>query len=162
MFYRTKYTFAADDIHPVRVPLSWTHPLDFCYSFSALQKSRSVPVSRIATADRARTTWTATCVRATQGLVKESVISVRWFWCYSLRSWQQCSPSAWPISYVQIDTLGKPLQESTTPCSIHGVLSREWCFLAGLPSGRCDVLLVCSGWQSWVSQVSSSARSVCS
>ena len=30
----------------------------------------------------------------------------------------------------------------------HCVLSRECCFLAGLPSGRFDGLLVCSGWQS--------------
>ena len=44
----------------------------------------------------------------------------------------------------------------------HCVFSREWCFLSGLPSGRFDVLLVCSGRQSWVSQVSSSARRVCS
>ena len=28
------------------------------------------------------------------------------------------------------------------------VLSREWCFLACLPSGRFDGLLVCSEWQS--------------
>ena len=28
------------------------------------------------------------------------------------------------------------------------LVEQEWCFLAGLPSGRFDGLLVCSGWQS--------------
>ena len=47
-----------------------------------------------------------------------------------------------------------PFSARQTPRE-HCVSSRVWCFLEGLPSRRFDGLLVCSGWQLWISQVSS-------
>ena len=63
-------------------------------------------------------------------------------WC-SLYKW--CSSGTIFLSLLKLNWWGVNSPK-------HCVLSREWCFLAGLLSRRFEALVVCSGWQSWVSQ----------